>query len=80
LGVLGVSGKEGFWEFLGGFGGGVVSDFFLDISHHFCKQLFFVSFFVSGFVGWGLGGIPGTEAERTTCPNKRGRDKTQFCH
>ena len=42
--------------------------------------LILYNFYLGLIVGWGLGGIPGSEAERTTCPNKRGRDKTEFCH
>ena len=53
---------------------------FLEYSHlyHVFINLFLTN--VVLFLGWGLGGIPGSEAERTTCPNKRGRDKTEFCH
>jgi uncharacterized membrane protein YeiH len=64
----------------GGDGGGVVRDFFLGILE-ILHYLHFLSLYVLYCLwGWGLGGIPGSEAERTTCPNKRGRDKTEFCH
>ncbi len=61
----------------GGGGVGLFSLRSIDILKSIC---FNFTFFSIGFFGWGLGGIPGSEAERTTCHNRRGRDETKSHH
>ena len=52
---------------------------FLFTVHRGFDNIMLLLIFLVVFEGQGLGGIPGSEAERTTGPNKRGRDETE-CH